>query len=146
MTDARNVYPRLCWGCLGIINDFCDDLVNLNYGGRCNYCHREGLGDMPGLNEVINGHTERMNSVVERDDLLREAERLERYRQLSDGQKSDPIDVGRQMATYRVALKEVQRLLLEPYPIRDQDYTKLLLRWGESMAVIAKALKEGEDG
>ncbi len=74
MTDARNDYPRLCWGCLAVIADFQSDYANLNYGGRCYSCAESGADDMPYLRHALQGYTERMNSVAERDDLLREVQ------------------------------------------------------------------------
>jgi hypothetical protein len=78
MGDARNVYPRLCWGCLAIIEDYAHDCVNLNYGGFCFRCQAGHMGDMPYLRQVVQGYAERMNSVVERDELLQEVKMLSR--------------------------------------------------------------------
>lgn len=69
MSDARNDYPRLCWGCLGIIADYQGDYANLNYGGRCASCASAHVPDIAALRE----HTDRMNSVIDRDALLRVA-------------------------------------------------------------------------
>lgn len=70
MTDARNVYPRLCWACLGEITCYEDDNDLLNYGGHHTTC----TGRMPRLHDMLRfqGQTGRMNSVRERDTLLHE--------------------------------------------------------------------------
>ena len=76
MTDARNEYPRLCWGCLAVIESYEHNHANLNYGGFCPHCHQTQPGELPGLREALQGAIERMNSVIERDDLLQEVARF----------------------------------------------------------------------
>ncbi len=75
MTDARNEYPRLCWGCLAVIPDYESDYANLNYGGRCYPCAESGADDMPYLRQTLQGYTERMNNVGEREELLQAVQR-----------------------------------------------------------------------
>jgi hypothetical protein len=70
MTDARNVYPRLCWGCLCVIADYEHDRANLNYGGWCESCVQDGRPEMAGLREALRGHSEYMNNVYKRVALL----------------------------------------------------------------------------
>ena len=72
MGDARNDYPRLCWGCLAIIEDYAHDEALCTYGGYCIGCHTSGIEDMPGLREALQGHCQRMNSIIERNTLLAE--------------------------------------------------------------------------
>lgn len=72
MSDARNVYPRLCWGCLDVIEDYEHDRALMTYGGYCTYCHTIQDGEKPGLRKSLRGETERMNNVAEREELLRE--------------------------------------------------------------------------
>jgi len=74
MGEARNDYPRLCWGCLGIIEAWEEDYALTDFGGTCPTCHRSQVGEIPGLRDILNGYTERMNSISERDDILREVE------------------------------------------------------------------------
>lgn len=72
MSDARNVYPRLCWGCLGVIEDYTHDHALLNHGGYCTDCYMAADGEMPLLRDALRGQSERMNDVSEREELLRE--------------------------------------------------------------------------
>jgi hypothetical protein len=69
MGDARNVYPRLCWGCLAIIEDFAHDYANLNYGGFCSLCNEKQPGELPGLRDMLRTESA-MNSVAGRDVLV----------------------------------------------------------------------------
>jgi len=69
MGEARNDYPRLCWGCLGIIEAWEEDFALTDFGGTCPACHSSQIGEMPGLRNILNGYTERMNSVVEQGEL-----------------------------------------------------------------------------
>ena len=71
MTDARNDYPRLCWGCLATIEDFEHDAALCTYGGYCYHCIEQP--DMEGLREMTRPFPERMNDVDERSALLVEA-------------------------------------------------------------------------
>jgi hypothetical protein len=74
MSDARNDYPRLCWGCLAVIPDYSSDYANLNYGGRCYACTESGNDDIPHLHQILFGEAQRMNSIFERDELLQEVQ------------------------------------------------------------------------
>lgn len=69
MGEARNDYPRLCWGCLGIIDDASHDYANGTYGGVCHTCAYSAGGALPGLHEVLGGYLERMNDISERGEL-----------------------------------------------------------------------------
>jgi hypothetical protein len=81
MTEARNVYPRLCWGCLGEIRGYVNDYALLDCGGICLDCHIKRVAgkfdEMPGLRETLRGQSELMNDVAERDNLLRRVEQLQ---------------------------------------------------------------------
>lgn len=68
MSEARNVYPRLCWGCLSVIETYEHDQALLNYGGYCVACSGS---EMLGLRAALQGRTERMNDVSEQEELLR---------------------------------------------------------------------------
>src|SRR5579864_5681495 len=68
---TRTIYPRLCWGCLDIIEERKNDCATLDCGGIRSFCFAEGVSEMPFLKQVLKGNLGRMNHVTERDTLLR---------------------------------------------------------------------------
>jgi hypothetical protein len=81
MTDARNVYPRLCWGCLGIIDDYGHDHWLLDCGGCCDDCSAMVVDELQGLRQMLRGESDRMNNVSEQENILRE---LKQWRLAAD--------------------------------------------------------------
>ena len=77
MSEARNVYPRLCWGCLGVIEDFAHDHSLMDYGGYCTDCEEHHRPYRPEIDDVLRGRPERMNDVSEREELLKEVKMSE---------------------------------------------------------------------
>lgn len=79
MTEARNVYPRLCWGCLAVIESYAADYANLNYGGLCHVCDESNASTLPGLELALDRYGQ-MNDISEREELLRQTRALEYVR------------------------------------------------------------------
>ena len=67
MGEMKNLYPRLCRGCLKIIRSAGEDTALLDYGGH----HRTCKEETPELSSLLQGQPELLNDILQRDELLR---------------------------------------------------------------------------